>query len=83
MSARSDAWYAVPQNQEKRKRNMRVYQLALTELGQRHGTQRRRAYQLERAAGAGGPSAASRARAVVRDAHPAEFREILARLRGA
>lgn len=82
MSARSDAWYAIPENQERRKKNMRAYAAALVQLGQRYPDERCRAYR--RAQPGRSPFAAQqRSYAAVREAHKVEFRELLTRLREA
>lgn len=81
MSARSDAWYAIPENQEKRQRNMRLYQAAQVQLSRRYPEERGRIYRQQLQGGASQPRSMQRAYASVRASHPAEFREILDGLR--
>lgn len=83
MSARSDAWYADPENREKRKANMLSYSSALVELGRRYPAHRRRVYRREVKVGRPAMPAYQRALAEVRNAHRAEFRMILDALREA
>lgn len=83
VSAKSDAWYAVPENRERRKRNMVSYAAAMTRLAARYPDERRKAYARQRQRGDGHFLAFQRAYGTVRDAHPAEFRELLAELRAA
>lgn len=78
MSARSQEWYSVEANAEKRRARMRRYQAALTELGTRYVQQRQTAYQLARAAGFSFSGAQSTAYRIVRDLHRAEFDRIRA-----
>jgi hypothetical protein len=82
VSTRSAAWYAIPENQARRQKNMRLYVAAMVQLGQRYPDERRQAYR--RALG-GQPAgkALQQSYAFIRDAHKDEFRTILARLREA
>jgi hypothetical protein len=83
VSARSDAWYAVSENRERRLKSVQAYSATLTEIGQRYYAERRIAYLAARRAGLGHTSAQSRAKAVVRDAHHDEFTAVLAEKRRA
>lgn len=76
MSSRSNAWYQVPANRERRKARMRAYGQALVCLGQQYPDERVAEYRAGVADGLGPTAAQDRAGKRLREAHPDEFRQI-------
>lgn len=77
MSDRSAEWYSDPGNAERRKRRMRAYGRALTELGRRHPEERKGFYRDGVQLGYGPGSAAQNyATRRLRSAYQDEFNKI-------
>ena len=70
------SWYSQPGNAERRKRRMRSYGKALVLLGRRYPADRKARYRQAIADGLLPTKAQNRAGKELREAHPAEFREI-------
>jgi hypothetical protein len=83
VSARSDAWYAVPENRERRIKNMCAYMAAMVQLANRYPAEQAPVYRQARADGRSFAVSKQLAYAAVRDQHKAEFRQVLAGLREA
>jgi hypothetical protein len=76
VSDRSDAWYAVPENRERRKARMRAYVQASFALGRMFPGERKANYPQARDAGKASGPAQTMAMSQLRAAHPTEFRTL-------
>lgn len=76
MSDRSSAWYANPENAERRKARMRAYGKALVALGKQFPEERSREYRAGVEDGLTPTQAQARAGKTLRAAHKAEFKRL-------